>query len=116
VTLQAMHKSKPTLLWMIGAARKEFVTSVLLGSACGLLVGMIVLTWKHDWLAALSIGGSVFLSTISACLLGVLIPAFSRVLKLDPKIAAGPLTLAIADICTLSCYFGLAKMLYAILA
>jgi len=24
--------------------------------------------------------------------------------------------LAIADICTLSCYFGLAKMLYAILA
>jgi len=116
VTLQAMHKSKPTLLWMLGAARKEFVTSVLLGSACGLLVGMIVLTWKHDWLAALSIGGSVFLSTISACLLGVLIPAFSRALKLDPKIAAGPLTLAIADICTLSCYLGLAKMLYAILA
>jgi magnesium transporter len=47
---------------------------------------------------------------IVACLLGVLVPTVSRAMRLDPKIAAGPLTLALADICTLSLYFGTATL------
>ena len=46
----------------------------------------------------------------TACLLGVLIPSISRALRMDPKIAAGPLTLALADVCTLLAYFGLATL------
>jgi len=111
ITLQAMHRSRPTLAWLLGAVRKEFATALLLGAACGGIVGGIVAVWIGDWSAAGSIALSIFLSMAAACLLGVVIPAGSRALKLDPRIAAGPLTLAIADICTLACYFGLAKLL-----
>jgi magnesium transporter len=39
------------------------------------------------------------------------VPALLHALRLDPKIAAGPVTLAIADIFTLVFYFGLAAWL-----
>jgi magnesium transporter len=110
VTLQAMHSSNPTLKWLLGAVKKEFLTAMLLGGACGALVGLVVFTWHRDLLAAGSIGASIFLSMTTACLLGVLIPSISRALHLDPKVAAGPLTLALADICTLLAYFGLATV------
>lgn len=111
VTLQAMHRSKPTWRWLLGAVRKELITATLLGVACGLLVATIVAIWQNDLPAAGSIGFSILLSMITACLLGVCIPAGARFAKWDPRIAAGPLTLALADICTLCAYFGLAKWL-----
>lgn len=111
VTLQAMHRSKPTVLWLLKTLRKEFLTAALLGAACGLVVGFIVAFWKHDLPAALAIGTSILLSMITSCLLGVLIPAIARVLKLDPRIAAGPVALALADVCTLAIYFSLANLL-----
>lgn len=110
VTLQAMHHSKPTPAWLLRAVKKEFATAMLLGGCCGLLVGLVVFTWHRDLLPAASIGASIFLSMSTACLLGVLIPSASRALRMDPKIAAGPLTLALADICTLLAYFGLATL------
>jgi len=109
VTLQAMHRANPTLAWLLRAVRKELATATCLGAACGLVVGAIVAAWHHNLAAALSIGASICLSVVTACLLGVAIPAGSRALRLDPRIAAGPLTLAIADICTLTFYFGLAN-------
>lgn len=111
VTLQAMHHSNPTLKWLLRAVKKEFATAMLLGGSCGLLVALVVFTWHRDVLAAGSIGASIFLSMTTACLLGVLIPSISRAMRLDPKIAAGPLALALADICTLLAYFGLATLL-----
>jgi magnesium transporter len=39
------------------------------------------------------------------------VPTVLHALKLDPKVAAGPLTLALTDICTLLFYFGVATWL-----
>jgi hypothetical protein len=47
--------------------------------------------------AALAIDGSIGLSLVTACLFGLSIPSLLHSLKLDPKIAAGPVTLAITD-------------------
>jgi magnesium transporter len=116
VTLQAMHSTNPTMKWLLGAVKKEFVTAMFLGSSCGALVGLVVFTWHRDLLAAGSIGLSIFLSMTTACLLGVLIPSISRAFRMDPKVAAGPLTLALADICTLLAYFGLATLSLKIFA
>ncbi len=111
VTLQALHRSKPTFAWLLLNIRKELFTAILLGGACGLVVGTIVATWRQDFLAAVAIGLSIWLSTITSCLLGVLIPATARALKLDPRIAAGPVALALTDICTLALYFSLANLI-----
>jgi magnesium transporter len=111
VTLQSLHRSAPSMGWLLRAVRKEFFVALMLGLACGALVASVVLVWNQDPIAALSIGVSIVLSMLTACLLGVLIPSVSRALHLDPRIAAGPLTLALADICTLATYFGLATWL-----
>ncbi|MGI8966832.1 MAG: magnesium transporter, partial [Limisphaerales bacterium] len=46
-----------------------------------------------------------------ACIFGLSVPALLHALKLDPKISAGPITLALTDIFTLLFYFTLAAWL-----
>jgi magnesium transporter len=42
---------------------------------------------------------------MTACLLGVIVPTMIRKLRVDPKVAAGPIVLAMTDIATLVFYF-----------
>ena len=46
----------------------------------------------------------------TAALLGLLLPTMLHAGKLDPKIAAGPIVLAVADVCALLIYFNLAAL------
>jgi magnesium transporter len=111
VTIQALRSRKPTRKWFFKALWHELVTALLLGGAAGLLVGSVVFLWRNILAEALVIGGGILLAMTGACLFGLSIPALLHALKLDPKIAAGPLTLALADICTIAFYFGLASIL-----
>jgi magnesium transporter len=45
-----------------------------------------------------------------ASLLGILVPFILRIVRWDPKIAAGPITLAAADLFTVTCYLVTAKL------
>ena len=109
VTIQALRNQKPTRHWYLHTLRREMTTALFLGGACGLLVGLIVLIWQHDEPAAFVIGTSVGFCLCAACITGLSVPTLLHALKLDPKIAAGPITLALADIFTLLFYFSLAK-------
>jgi magnesium transporter len=111
VTIQALHGAPPSLRWYARAFRRELGTSLLLGGGCGLIVGLIVWLWRGAGLAGVAIGGSVFLALCAACFFGLSVPALLHALKLDPKIAAGPVTLAFADIFTLLFYFSLGAWL-----
>ena len=80
-----------------------------------MLLGLYLL-WSFAssrWSSApeLAIGASILVSLSAACLLGLSVPAFLHAVKLDLKIAAGPVTLALADIFTLLFYFTLAVLL-----
>ncbi|MBI2928481.1 MAG: magnesium transporter [Verrucomicrobia bacterium] len=109
VTIQALHNVPPTLRWYVAAFRREVSTALLLGGASGVVVGLIVWLWRGTGLPAVVIGGSVLLSLCAACSIGLSVPALLHALKLDPKIAAGPVTLALTDIFTLLFYFNLAR-------
>ncbi len=111
ITIQALRTSRPTLRWYLLSLRREITTALLLGGACGLVVGLVVLFWQQTQMPAVVIGASVTFCLLTACFTGLTVPAALHALKLDPKIAAGPLTLAIADIFTLLFYFNLAKFL-----
>jgi magnesium transporter len=111
VTIQALRATKPTFGWYVRAFRREAGTALLLGAACGFVVGVVVWLWRGTGLAALSIGASVMLALCAACFFGLSVPALLHALKLDPKIAAGPVTLAFTDIFTLLFYFSLAAWL-----
>jgi magnesium transporter len=77
----------------------------LIGLSSGALVGAIVWVWRKDVPGALVIGGSIAISLVSACLVGLCVPSLLHRFKLDPKIAAGPVTLALADTFALVIYF-----------
>ncbi len=105
VTTQALRSVRVTWHWFKTAFQREIATAILLGLACGTLVGAIVWVWRADARGACVIGGSIALSLISACVIGLSVPSLLHRLKLDPKIAAGPVTLALADIFALIIYF-----------
>lgn len=111
VTIQALRSKEPTLRWYVKSLRKEAATALLLGTACGTLVGLIAWLWRGEGLVALVICLSILLILLAACLLGLSIPTLLHALKLDVKIAAGPVTLASADILTLLFYFSMASFL-----
>jgi magnesium transporter len=112
VTIQALRTIGVTWRWFVRALRREFVTAVLLGFACGGLVAVIVWVWRRDAWGALVIGGSIGLSLVTACLFGLGVPSLLHRLRLDPKIAAGPITLALADFCALLIYFTSAWLVF----
>ncbi|MGA7273344.1 MAG: magnesium transporter [Candidatus Udaeobacter sp.] len=105
VTIHALRSVNVTWRWLATAFRREVATAILLGVACGLLVGIIVWVWRNDLRSAFVIGGSISLSLVTACALGLGVPSLLHRLKLDPKIAAGPVTLALADFIALVIYF-----------
>lgn len=111
VTLQVLRSTAPTRAWYFGALRREAATALMLGAACGLAVGLIAWLWRGQPVPAAAIGISILLAILAASVIGLTIPAVLHALKLDPKIAAGPITLALADICTLLFYFNTARLL-----
>jgi magnesium transporter len=105
VTIQMLRSAPVTWSWFWTALRREIVTAALIGLACGIIVAAIVLVWRRDFAGALTIGGSIALSLVTASLFGLGVPSLLHRFNLDPKIAAGPITLALADICALILYF-----------
>jgi magnesium transporter len=105
VTTQALRSARVTWRWFKTAFGREIATALLLGLACGALAGAIVWSWRADLAGALVIGGSIALSLINSCLIGLSVPSLLHWFNLDPKIAAGPVVLALADILALVVYF-----------
>jgi len=111
LTIQALRVTRPSLGWYIRAFRREAGTAAMLGTACGTVVGLIVWLWQGAGLAGFVVGASILLALCAACFFGLSVPAALHALRLDPKIAAGPVTLAFTDIFTLLFYFSLAALL-----
>jgi magnesium transporter len=111
LTLQALRAVQPTWNWFWDNARREILTAVMIGLGCGGLVFGIAWLWRGAALVASVIGATIIGGTIIASVSGLVVPSVLHALKLDPKIAAGPITLALADVLTLTLYFSLARWL-----
>ncbi|MGC2353556.1 MAG: magnesium transporter [Candidatus Udaeobacter sp.] len=105
VTIHALRSVRVTWRWLATAFCREVIMALLLGVASGLVVSAIVFVWRNDLASAFVIGGSIAVSLVSACVLGLGVPSLLHRFKLDPKIAAGPVTLALADFVALVIYF-----------
>lgn len=112
LTVQALPDDpRQTEFLLATALRREMVVAMLIGAASGIIVGAIGYLWQRNVIVALVIGGAIFLSMITACLLGVAIPSVVRRFKMNPQVAAGPIVLATADIVALLFYFNLSGWL-----
>src|SRR4029077_16836921 len=61
VTIHALRSVRVTWRWLATAFRREVTTALMLGVACGLIVGVIAWFYRNDLRPAFVIGGSVAL-------------------------------------------------------
>jgi magnesium transporter len=113
LALQWLHGSPPRLTALLGRLRSEFTTGVLLGLASSLVLTLVALAWKRDVGLALCLLGGITGGVAVSAVLGITLPVVLHWLRLEPRVAAGPIVLAGADIVTIVLYFNLARWLLA---
>jgi magnesium transporter len=110
LTLQGLHSSGITWALLGPALRRELGVAALLGLSSGALVGGVAWAWKGSPVLAMAVGGAIAASMVTAAVLGLVLPTLLHAARRDAKIAAGPIVLATADVCTLLIYFNLAAV------
>lgn len=103
--------SRRTFVQALRGLRREAAAAMLLGIACGLVVGFVSLLWGGGPAVGATMLGAVVASMLFAALAGAATPLVLHALRLDPKVAAGPLALVLADVATTSIYFSLGLLL-----
>jgi magnesium transporter len=90
---------------------KELIISTVMGLACGVLSGVVAIVWHGDPMLSATVAVSMVAAIIASALMGVLVPYFFRLIKIDPAIAAGPLVTTIDDIIAIGIYYAVALAL-----
>ncbi len=111
LTLQRLHGGAPVRGFLRRVFFQELGAAALLGVGSGVIVGSIAAALHANPLLGLAVGGAISASVLTAGLLGLLLPTVLHAMRLDPRIAAGPIVLAVADLATLLFYFNLAGWL-----
>jgi len=111
LVLQSHHGNRFEWKESLEAFAREIPQGLMLGAACGGLVGMVVLVWKQMGLVALTVFLSMLLAVTTAATLGLLVPTVLHTVQRDPKVASGPIVLAMTDLAALFYYLGLATWL-----
>ncbi len=108
---QSMHEiSKHANFWKkLGSyLGKESKIFILIAISCGIIIGSLAILWGDGWGPAVVIGAGIIISVIVSAIIGVLVPFILKAIKLDPKIASGPIVLMFVDTITTAIYLSLA--------
>jgi magnesium transporter len=92
----------------LGRLRREAAAGLLLGLACGGIVGTAAMAQHRAPVVALVIFASITLSVTTAAIFGLSLPVALRAARRDLALASGPIVLAMTDVATLLYYLGLA--------
>jgi magnesium transporter len=112
LALHGFHGHRPSWRSLLSGLRQEVATGFLLGIGTGAAVALAALVWQGDTpRLALCLIGGISIGVVSSAALGLTIPTLLRLLHLEPRVAAGPIVLASADIVTILAYFNLARWL-----
>ena len=113
LSLQLLHGERPTWSRLLARLRRELAIGLLLGGTTGMLVAAVSFLWDPLGRVGLTLWGGIGTGVALSAMFGLTLPILLRLLRLDPQVAAGPVSLAIADLVTLLCYFNLALALLA---
>jgi len=106
LALQSLHGARrPGLRFLVAGLKREAATAALLALACGALVAGASWIWRGERALVLAVGLGVGSGMLVAGLFGVAVPVLVRALKVDPRVASGPVVLAASDLCALGGYF-----------
>lgn len=79
--------------------KRELGTGIMLGITCMIvLMGIISLFYKGNFLLAFIVGISLFFALSVAAVIGATVPIIINKLKIDPAVASGPFITTMNDI------------------
>lgn len=117
-SMQSMTQSllflrRPKFVWKVAFARglREWQLMVGIALSLALLVALLSLFWGDGIHPSLAIGFGIFIGISTSVAFGICLPVVFHRLKLDPKVASGPVVLMIADMITTAFYLGFATWL-----
>jgi magnesium transporter len=87
---------------------QEFRVAILMGTACGLVVGLVAAAWHGIGMLGFVVGTAMVGAITVANLMGTLVPALFKRLGIDPAVAAGPFVTTANDITGILIYLGIA--------
>jgi len=93
------------------AVVRQLATTVLLGAACGIALGIVGALWYGKWTFGALVAVGMFASVNIAGAVGTAIPLFSKRLGFDPALTAGPFETAFQDVVGISIFLGMATLL-----
>lgn len=85
----------------------ESQSSLLLGIASACIITFFYFAWSVAIPPVLAIGSSVIVAMVVSALFGGIFPIILHIMRLDPKVAAGPVSLMMADVLTMTIYLSL---------
>ena len=93
------------------AVVRQVETTMLLGGACALVLGVIGYFWERHIAFGVTVMLGMFISVNIAGVVGTIIPLISKRLGYDPALTAGPFETAFQDVIGISIFLAIATAL-----
>ncbi len=93
------------------AVARQVGTTLILGAACALALGLIAALWDRHWAFGLVVFLGMFASVNIAGIVGTCVPLLSKRAGFDPALTAGPFETAFQDVIGISIFLSLASVL-----
>lgn len=90
---------------------RQMQTSLIIGSACGLVIGTIGALWYGKTLFGVVVGVSMFISVNISGFVGTVTPMLSKSVGFDPALTAGPFETAFQDVVGITIFLSFATLL-----
>ncbi len=94
-----------------GPISRQLETTLMIGSACGIVIGIISGFWHGGALFGAVVGVSMFVSVNISGFVGSTVPLVSKSFGFDPALTAGPFETAFQDVVGISIFLSMATLL-----
>ncbi len=111
LALHLLHGQAPSWRALSTRLVAELTTGLMLGLASGAVIALVALVWLGQGWVALCLLGGIGGGVAASVVIGLALPFVLRLLHLEPRVAAGPVALAAADVVTIFLYLNLARWL-----
>ena len=111
IIVRAMSTGHVTLDRWFHPLWRQVQTTLIIGSACGIVIGVVGALWQGVWEFGLVVGVAMFVSVNLSGVVGTTVPMISKRLGFDPALTAGPFETAFQDVVGISIFLSLATFM-----